>query len=174
MTAPLRDISGYRFPAADQSGGQVTQGVVLQLRPPWFEPPDGSKEFSLAYSLSAPGAGVLTPLFTLDGIGNVTAGVGLQLPPNTQARINNVAIGGDTGAVPGPPQMLFSIRLDRTGQSVLPGWESVGLPSRGGVVTVGFEPFTRITNAGTFLGGFVINNAGGPLYAEMIVTGWYW
>ena len=169
-----RDISSIPFPIPDQSNGQAS-ATVLQVRAPWLEPPDGAKEFNLAFSVSAVGGGAATALFTLDGSGNVVSpSCAIQFPPNTQARINNVEIAGDTGAVPGAPQLIFSLRQDRAGQSFLPGWEAVGLPGRGGVVTVGFEPFTRITNAGSFLGGFVINNTGGPLYAEMIVTGWYW
>jgi hypothetical protein len=175
MTVPIRtrDISGRPFPPTDY-GQQGGGAVVLQIRPPWFEPPEGAKEFNVSYSLNAPGVGVSTQLFTLDVNNNITAGAAVKLPVNTQARINNVAIGGDTGGVPGPPQLLFSIRTSPDGQSFVPGWEALGLPGRSGVVTVGFEPFTRITNPGSFFGGFVVNNSGGPLYAEMIITGWYW
>jgi hypothetical protein len=175
MTAPIRtrDISGRPFPPVDYGPGNPGS-VVLQIRPPWFEPPDGSKEFTVSHSLNAPGGSVATQLFTLDVNGNITGGCAIKLPPNTQARINNVAVGGDTGGVTGIPQLFFSIRTSPDGQSFVPGWESLGLPGRGGVVNVGFEPFTRVTNAGSFFGGFVVNTSGGPLYAEMIMTGWYW
>lgn len=174
MGASIRrtDISGNPFPPQDY-GTQAS--VALQIRPPQFEPPDGSTEFSLSFSTSVPGGNILTPLFTLDGNNNpVIPSAALQLPRNTVARINAVSIGGDTGAVTGTPVLIFSIRSDRTGQQAIPGWEGIGLPGRGGVVTVGFEPFTRILTAGTFFGGFVSNLSGGPLYAEMILTGWYW
>lgn len=176
MTVPIRqyDISGAAFPPIDR-GNAGSESVVLQLRPPWFEPPDNATEFTLSFSANAAGGSVLTPLFTLDANQNpVRPSAAIQLPNTSQARINAVAIGGDTGAVAGAPVLLFSIRTDRTGQSVLPGWEGVGLPGRGGIVSVGFEPFTRILTEGAFVGGFVINSSGGPLYAEMIITGWYW
>jgi hypothetical protein len=177
MSSPIpirpRDISGLSFPPVDY-GPTGASSVVLQVRPPWFEPPDGAKEFNVSYSLNAAGGGVATALFTLDANNNVTAGAAIRLPTGTQARINNVSVGGDTGAVTGTPQLVFSIRTSPDGQQFLPGWEALGLPGRGGVVTVAFEPFTRVTNAGSFFGGFVVNNSGGPLYAEMILTGWYW
>jgi hypothetical protein len=166
------DISGIPFPPINY-GSQAN--VSLQLRPPQFEPPDGATEFNLSFSASIPGGNVLTPLFTLDGNGNpLIPSAALQLPKNTVARINNVSIGGDTGAVAGTVTLVFSIRADRTGQSAIPGWEGIGLPGRGGVATVGFEPFTRILSPGSFFGGFVANLSGGPLYGEMIITGWYW
>lgn len=175
MTVPIRDrdISGRRFPPVDY-GNNGASSIVLQIRPPWFEPPDGAKEFNVSFSLSAVGGGVATPLFTLDANNNVSAGAAVKLPQNTQARINNVSIGGDTGAVTGSPVLTFSIRSSPDGQQFVPGWEGVGLPGRGGVVTVAFEPFTRIINPGSFFGGFVVNSSGGPLYAEMIITGWFW
>lgn len=166
------DISGRPFPPPDYGGNE---SVSLQIRPPQFEPPDGSTEFNLSFSTLAPGASALTALFTLDGNGNpVIPSAALQLPKNTIARINNVAITGDTGATAGAPSLIFSIRGDRSGQLALPGWEGIGLPGRGGIVTVSFEPFLRVLTAGSFFGGFVVNTTAGPLYAEMIITGWYW
>lgn len=176
MTAPFRvrgrDISGIPFPPPNY--GNDSAQVVLQIRPPQFEPPDSATEFNLSFSTSAPGL-TKTALFTLDGNNNpVVPSAAFQLPQGAVARLNNVLIGGDTGAVAGAPILVFSISLDRTGQQALPGWDGVGLPGRGGVVTTAFEPFTRVLNPGSFFGGFVNNLSGGPLYAEMIITGWYW
>lgn len=174
MTIPIRprDISGRPFPPPNYGGGN--QSTVLEVRPPWFEPPEGAKEFTLSFSTVAVGTGVLVPMFVLDSNNNVVLpSAALQLPNGVQARLNNVEIGGDTGTAPGLPQLIFSISTDRTGQAMLPGWEALGLPGRGGVVSVGFEPFTRVP-VGSFFGGFVRNNSGAPLYAEMIITGWYW
>lgn len=166
------DISGFPFPPP---GYNAQENVTLQIRPPQFEPPDGSTEFTLSFSTNAPGASAVTPLFTLDTNNNpVIPSAALQLPKNTVARISAVSIGGDTGAVTGVPVLIFKICSDRSGQAAIAGWEGIGLPGRGGVVTVGFEPFTRILTAGSFFGGFVTNVSGGPLYAEMIMTGWYW
>lgn len=166
------DISGIPFPPPNYG---TLENVTLQIRPPQFEPPDGATEFNLSFSTQVPGGNVLTALFTLDANNNpVIPSAALQLPRNAVARINNVSIGGDTGAVSGAPALIFSIRADRTGQQAIPGWEGIGLPGRGGVVTVGFEPFTRILSPGSFFGGFVANLSGGPLYGEMILTGWYW
>jgi hypothetical protein len=170
------DISGIGFPEPD-AGGSTGASVLLTIRPPQFEPPEDSTEFMLAFSTQVPGGGALTALFTLDATPQqnvVVPSCAFQLPPNAVARINAVSIGGDTGAVAGAPTLIFSIRSDRTGQVPLPGWAGIGLPGRGGVVTVGFEPFTRVTQTASFFGGFVRNLTGGPLYGEMIITGWYW
>lgn len=165
------DISGLPYQPPSQQNGL---NGVLTVRPPQFEPPDGSTEFLLSFSAQVPG-GVQTPLFTLDANQNpVIPSCAIQLPPNAIARINAVEISGDTGAVSGAPVLIFSIRTDRSGQVPLPGWTGVGLPGRGGIVSVGFEPFTRVLSSGTFFGGFVNNVSGGPLFAEMIMTGWFW
>lgn len=177
MTAPFRvrgrDISGIPFPAGGDVGSSGLPATV-QVRPPQFEPPDSATEFNLSFSIAAPG-NAKTALFTLDVNNNpIVPSAALQLPQGAIARINNVEISGDTGAAPGAPQLIFSISSDRTGQQSLPGWDGIGLPGRGGVVSVGFEPFTRIFSPGSFFGGFVQNLTAGPLYAEMIITGWYW
>lgn len=164
-----RDIAGRRFPPPASSAG-----AVLQIRPPQFEPPDNAREFLLNFSLIA-AAGAKTALFTLDAQQNpVAPSAALQLPPSTQARISAVAIGGDTGVTPGTPILTFQIAADRAGQSALPGWEAVALPGRGGIVAAGFAPFTRITNEGSFIGGFVTNVDANPRYAEMTIMGWFW
>lgn len=175
MTAPVRirgrDISGIAFPL----GSDTAQAVQTVQFPPKFQPPDGSTEFNLSFSASVPGGSVKTALFALDGNNNpIVPSAALQLPPGTIARLNNVEIGGDTGPTPGASQLVFSIALDRAGQQAVPGWDGVGLPGRSGVVTVAFEPFTLILTQGTFFGGFVTNLSAGPLYAEMMLTGWYW
>lgn len=175
MTMPrirASDISGVPYPPPAQ--GESTTGGLLTIRPPRFEPPDGSTEFLLSFSAQVPG-GVTSPLFTLDGLGNpVIPSAAIQLPQAAIARINNLEITGDTGAVTGSPQLIFSLRTDRSGQVPLPGWGGIGLPGRGGIVSVGFEPFTIVLNSGAFIGGFVQNLSGGPLFAEMIFTGWFW
>ena len=175
MTMPrirATDISGLPFPPPTQ--GNAGNNGILTTRPPRFEPPDGSTEFLLSFSAQVPG-GVTSPLFTLDAQQNpVIPSAAIQLPQNAIARINALEITGDTGAVSGAVQLIFSLRTDRSGQVPLPGWGGVGLPGRGGIVSVGFEPFTIVLNSGAFIGGFVQNLSGGPLFAEMIFTGWFW
>ena len=98
---------------------------------------------------------------------------GLVIADNV-ARISGVSIGGDTGAGGTPPLETFYIANDPAGQLRVPGWEGVGLPARGGIVAVAFEPFTVIQAAGSFFGMFVQNNDGSARYVEGMMTGWYW
>jgi len=173
MTIPIRDrdISGNRLPPP-RATGQDYAGGVLTIRPPQFEPPPGAREFIASFSVLAPGGGVLTPLFTLDGNGNlVLPSCAVQLPQDTTARISGVTIGGDTNV--GTPILTFSIR-DKSGQRAYGGWDAIGLPGRGGVVAVGIEPFTVIYESSAFFGGWVINTDAGNRYAEMMMQGWMW
>lgn len=170
MTGPIRgrDISGISFPPRSQTAeGQV----FVQIRPPQFEPPDGAREFIVSSSALVNGVGALTALFTLVNDVLTVPSAAIQLPEDTQARISGVSIGGDTTV--GAPILTFSIR-DKSGQKVVPGWEGIGLPGRGGIVAVGLEPFTRITAPGSFFGGWVVNTDAGPRYAEMMIQGWMW
>lgn len=164
-----RDISGANYPPPTSQGGQQT---FLQIRPPQFEPGPTAREFIVSFSVLAAGGGVSTALFVLDGNGNlVVPSAAVQLPPDTVARISGVSIGGDTNV--GAPILTFSIR-DKSGNLILPGWEGVGLPGRGGIVAVGLEPYTFVTSPGSFFGGFVVNTDPGPKYAEMMIQGWMW
>ena len=177
MTVPIRtsDIGGIAFPPLTQQAG-VFGNVVTTIRPPQFEPPQNSKEFIVSYSLLAPGGGVISPLFVLNPVtlAIVPPSCAVQLPQDNVARISGVSIGGDTGAGGTPPLETFYIANDPAGQLRVPGWEGVGLPARGGIVAVAFEPFTVIQAAGSFFGMFVQNNDGSARYVEGMMTGWYW
>lgn len=168
MSNPVRptDISGRAFPPVNRTAGEQ---VFVTWRPPQFEPPPGAREFIVSYSVVVPAAST-TALFTFVGEVLQVPSCAVQLPPDTQARISGVTIGGDTDV--GVPVLTFSLR-DRTTQRTLFGWEGIGLPGRGGIVAVGFEPFTT-PDAGSFFGGVVVNSAAAPKYAEMMMQGWMW
>jgi hypothetical protein len=173
MTLPTRpaDISGIRFPPQQQAPG-VYGNAVVNFRPPQFEPPPGSREFIVSFSVNAP-ALLTTPIFQLDGAGTIVVpSAAIQLAQGQQARISGVSIGGDTNV--GAPVLTFSLARTKDGQQKIPGWEGVGLPGRGGYVAIGLEPFTFIEEQGSFFGGFVTNSDVAPHLAEMILQGWMW
>lgn len=166
------DISGRRFPVAATplTQTQQTQAVPVS-RQPEVEPVFGvSREFLLSWSLVVAGNSTAA-LFTVDGANNVTGGAAFQLPEVTRARISGVIIEGDTGAAAGTPILQFSIRADVIGNQRIQGWEAVNLPTRGGVVNMGIEPFT-IVPSGYFFGAFVQNLDANQHYAAITIQGW--
>lgn len=166
-----RDITGAPFPQQQQQTGIAASIAVLSLRPAHIEPPPGAREFIVSYSASVAGAGAATALFSFTNNVLDVPSCGVVVPDNTTVRISGVSIGGDTDV--GAPVLTFSIR-SRDGQQFIGGWEGIGLPGRGGVIAVGFEPFTVIDRGVQFFGGWVVNSAAGAKYAEMMIQGWYW
>lgn len=171
MTKTRRDISGNPIPLTAKPLTDASGAPVTVNRPPEIEPPaSSSREFILSWSIVA-ASSATSPLFVLDGSGNVIAGAAILLPQNTKARIAGVIIEGETGVAAGTPLLTFSLRTDPQGQQRLPGWENVNLPTRGGIVNMGIEPFTVIP-VGYFIGAFVQNVDVSNHYAAITIQGW--
>ena len=184
MTYPVRpfDISGNEFPleygtpggGGNGGGGGGFPSTVINYRPPQFEPPPTAREFIVGFSVIA-AANATTALFTLDANGNPNVpSAALALGSGQIARISGISIGGDTGASAGGVTLTFFLSNTRDGTQRLPGLDAIPLPSRGGIVSVGFDMFTVIDNPGSFFGGFVASTDPAPRYADMLIQGWYW
>lgn len=167
---PRFDISHTRLPKAASALGapSVNAPPIPVSRPPEYEPPPGTPEIIISWSIIAPGVST-SPLFTSDANGNVTAGAALKLPDNTRARISGVVIEGDTPL--GTPVLTFSLRGDVNGATRIPGWGGVALPGRGGITSLGLDVWTIIP-VGSFFGAFVVNSDGAAHYAAITVLGW--
>lgn len=171
MATARSDISGFELPRSAIPNADTANPPITVNRQPEIEPPSWAKEYLIAYSIvAAPLA--TSQLFVLTGT-VVTAGAALQLPENQKARIDGVLIEGDTGPTPGTPLLQFSLRTTPDGQQRLSGWETVNLPTRGGIVNLAIEPFT-IISAGYFLGAFVQNFDVSSHYAAIMIRGWIW
>lgn len=163
------DIAGKRFPKSTSLGaGQSAAQAIPVSRPPEIEPPLGAVEFILTFSALAAG-NATTPLFTVDAGGNPTGGAAFKLNDVNKARISGVLFEGESPL--GNPVLFFSLRTDPNGNQRWSPFGNIGLPARGGITSIGLEPFT-IMPAGYFFGAFVQNTDGASHYASVVIQGW--
>ena len=162
-----RDIGGARFPKSTQLA-TATAAAVPVVQPPNIVPREGAVEFIKAFSILVPG-NTTQAMFTVDAAGNPTGGAAMLLAQNNKARISGFLMEGESPL--GSPVLFFSIRTDPQGNQRWQPFDSIGLPARGGISSIGLEPFTVIP-AGYFFGAFVQNTDGAAHYASVVMQGW--